>query len=66
MEDKQLICDCAAHALKQTDAFKDIIQSKESGESHVVIHYQSGTRIICTTMDSGFELLKDIINHVGG
>ena len=71
MEDKQFICDCLAHTLKQTDAFKDLIRidyvkEKNSDESQAIIHYQSGTRFICTTLDDGFAMMKDIINHIGG
>lgn len=71
MEDKQYICDMLLNTLKATYSYRDLvdityIKSKESDESHVVIHYLSGTRIICTTMDSGFAMVKDIINHIGG
>ena len=71
MEDKQYICDMLLNTLKATYSYRDLvdityIKSKESDESHVVIHYLSGTRIICTTMDSGFAMIKDIINHIGG
>lgn len=71
MEDKQFICDILLNALRATDNYRNLvdityIKSKESDESHVVIHYLSGTRIICTTMDSGFAMIKDIINHIGG
>ena len=71
MEDKQYIFDMLLNTFKATYSYRDLvdityIKSKESDESHVVIHYLSGTRIICTTMDSGFAMIKDIINHIGG
>lgn len=71
MEDKQFICDMLLNALRATDSYRDVVgityvKSKDSDESHVVIHFLSGTRIICTTMDSGFAMIKDIINHIGG
>lgn len=71
MEDKQFICDMLLNALRATDSYRDVVgityvKSKHSDESHVVIHFLSGTRIICTTMDSGFAMIKDIINHIGG
>ena len=71
MEDKQFICDMLLNALRATDSYRDVVgityvKSKHSDESHVVIHFLSGTRIICTTMDSGFAMIKDIFNHIGG
>lgn len=71
MEDKQFICDMLLNALRATDSYRDVVgityvKAKCSDESHVVIHFLSGTRIICTTMDSGFAMIKDIINHIGG
>ena len=64
MEDKQFICDMLLNALRATDSYRDVVgityvKSKHSDESHVVIHFLSGTRIICTTMDSGFAMIKE-------
>lgn len=65
MEDKQFICDMLLNALRATDSYRDVVgityvKSKHSDESHVVIHFLSGTRIICTTMDSGCTIYNFI------
>ncbi len=70
MEDKQFICDMLLNALRATDSYRDVvgityIKSKDSDESHIVIHYISGTRIICTTMKDGMDVIRTILANIG-
>ena len=70
MEDIQKICDLITLALKETDAYRDIVKityvkSQRTIESHIVIHYISGTRIICTTMKDGMDVIRIILENIG-
>ena len=72
MENKQKICDLLAQALKATRECSDLesltyIKPEQPSryDSYVEARFQSGgKRIINTSMDSGFAMIRDIMAHI--
>ena len=71
-EDKQLICDLLRKTLQATRGAGDVVnmeyidEFEERGYEHVVVTFNdSGTRFINVSADSGFAMIKDIINNLG-
>ena len=69
MEDKQLICDFICEALKNTLAECDLKSIKYVSEStwyqYVVLTFAGDrTQKINVSCDSGFGMIKDIVNHI--
>ena len=72
MEDKQKICDLLLATLRETRLYSDLKsltyitpRQQDRYESYVEVRFQSGgKRIINTSMDSGFAMIRDIMAHI--
>ena len=72
MEDKQKICDLLLETLQATRLYSDLksltyVTPKQPNryDSYVEVKFQSGGgRIINTSMDSGYAMIRDIMNHI--
>lgn len=72
MEDKQKICNLLLETLRATREYSDLLylryvvpEQPYRFESYVEARFQSGgKRIINTSMDSGFTMIRDIMNHI--
>lgn len=72
MEDKQKICDLLLATLQATREYSDLdlltyVTPKQPHryDSYVEVRFTSGgKRIINTSMDSGFAMIRDIITHI--
>jgi hypothetical protein len=64
MENKQKICDLLCDALRLTDAYGDIemIEYSKSNENVAVIFKGGYTRNINVAMDSGMNMIRDIVH----
>lgn len=68
MEDKQAICNALAIALRLTRMFEDLDYLAYNDDSETVIakFKNGGLRVIGVEGDSGYAMIKDIVNHIGG
>ena len=68
MEDKQSICNALALALRMTRMFEDLDYLEYNDDSEMVLakFKNGGLRVIGVEGDSGYAMLKDIVNHIGG
>ena len=72
MEDKQKICDLLLVTLQATRKYSDLesltyVKPEQPSryDSYVEARFTSGgKRIINTSMDSGFAMIRDIMNHI--
>ena len=72
MEDKQKICDLLLVTLQATREYSDLesltyVTPKQPHryDSYVEARFTSGGgRIINTSMDSGYAMIRDIIDHI--
>lgn len=72
MEDKQKICDLLLATLQTTRLYSDLKsltyvtpEQPHRYDSYVEARFQSGgKRIINTSMDSGFAMIRDIMAHI--
>ena len=72
MENKQKICDLLLETLQATRECSDLesltyVMSEQLNryDSYVEARFQSGgKRIINTSMDSGFAMIRDIMAHI--
>lgn len=72
MEDKQKICDLLLVTLQATREYSDLAsleyivpEQPNRYESYVLATFTSGgKRIINTSMDSGFAMIRDIMAHI--
>lgn len=72
MEDKQKICDLLLETLQATREYSDLVnleyvvpEQLHRYDSYVEARFTSGgKRIINTSMDSGFAMIRDIIAHL--
>ena len=62
MEDKQLICDLLALALKRTREYSDLISLVYDEEEETVrIFFTKGSKKANVALDSGSAMIRDII-----
>ena len=68
MEDKQAICIALTTALHLTRQFEDLGYLEYNEKSEIVLarFKNGGLRIIGVKADSGYAMIKDIVNHIGG
>ena len=68
MEDKQAICNVLATALRLTRMFEDLdyLEYNDHSETVLAKFKNGGLRVIGVEGDSGYAMLKDIVNHLGG
>ena len=68
MEDKQAICIALATALRLTRMFEDLdyLEYNDHSETVLAKFKNGGLRVIGVEGDSGYAMLKDIVNHLGG
>lgn len=68
MEDKQAICNALATALRTTRMFEDLDYLGYNDDSETVLakFKNGGLRVIGVEGDSGYAMIKDIVNHIGG
>lgn len=68
MEDKQSICNVLATALRLTRMFEDLDYLEYNDDSETVLakFKNGGLRVIGVEGDSGYAMIKDIVNHIGG
>lgn len=68
MEDKQVICLALAKALRLTRQFEDLGYLGYDDKLGVVLakFENGGTRLIGVGLDSGYAMIKDIVNHIDG
>ena len=67
MENKQLICDLLLDAIRQTRAGDDVSALRFIEEEEAVhVDFESGKdgRIINVALDSGWAMIKDIVNNI--
>lgn len=72
MENKQKICDLLLETLRATREYSDLLylwyvvpEQPYRFESYVEARFTSGgKRIINTSMDSGFAMIRDIMAHI--
>ncbi len=67
-EDKQLICNKFCDALKITRQYNDLLKLEYVDDgpscSHVTAYFTGGTLDINTSMDSGWAMIKDIVQRL--
>ena len=67
MEPKQEILNLLVKAIQQTRAGQDVVDLRYDPDKEVVYvdfeHSQSG-RIINVALDSGWAMIKDVVNHI--
>ena len=67
MEDKQTICITLTAALRMTRQFEDLEYLKYDGRNETVLaRFKNGLTVIGVEADSGYAMIKDIVNHIGG
>lgn len=68
MEDKQAICNALRRTLRLTRQFEDLEYLRYDDESGTVLarFENGGTRLIGVGLDSGYAMIKDIVNHIDG
>ena len=68
MEDKNLICIGLTLALRTTRMFEDLDYLEYDDDSETVLarFKNGGLRVIGVEGDSGYAMIKDIVNHIGG
>lgn len=68
MEDKQSICDALTKALRLTRTFEDLgyLGYDDKSETVLVKFENGGTKRIGVGLDSGYAMIKDIVNHIAG
>lgn len=68
MEDKQAICNALRRTLRLTRKFEDLEYLAYDDESETVLagFENGGTRRIRVGLDSGYAMIKDIVNHIDG
>ena len=67
MENKQLICDLLLDAIRQTRAGDDVTALRYIAEEEAVhADFESGKdgRIINVALDSGWAMIKDVVNNL--
>lgn len=67
-EDHQKICDRLVLALRCTRQYSDLYSLtyvvEDENNSHVIAKFPGGVIEINTSMDSGWAMIKDIIDHL--
>ena len=68
MEDKNVICIGLTLALRTTRMFDDLDYLEYNDDSEMVLakFKNGGLRVIGVEGDSGYAMIKDIVNHIGG
>lgn len=72
MEDKKVICNSLLKALQETRQFDNLVElnyeKRKEGRLEIVtaVFANGNKREINVTLDSGWSMLKDIINHIDG
>ena len=68
MEDKKLICIALEVALRTTRMFEDLDDLEYNVDSETVLakFKNGGLRVIGVEGDSGYAMIKDIVNSLGG
>lgn len=68
MEDKKLMCITLTLALRLTRQFEDLGYLEYNGDSETVLakFKNGGLRVIGVKGDSGYAMIKDIVNHIDG
>lgn len=68
MEDKQAICNALAETLRLTRQFEDLeYLAYDDKSGTVLVKFENGgTRLIGVGLDSGYAMIKDIVNHIDG
>lgn len=68
MEDKQTICMVLAVLLRMTRQFEDLEYLKYDDQNETVLarFKNGGLSIIGDKGDSRYDMIKDIVNHIGG
>ena len=68
MEDKNVICIGLTLALRTTRMFDDLDYLEYNDDSETVLarFKNGGLRVIGVEGDSGYAMIKDIVNHIGG
>lgn len=68
MEDKQAICDALTKTLLLTRTFEDLAYLKYDEKSDIVLAMfeNGGTRLFGVRGLSGYDMIKNIVNHIGG
>ncbi len=68
MEDKNVICIALGMALRTTRMFDDLDYLEYNDDSETVLakFKNGGLRVIGVEGDSGYAMIKDIVNHIGG
>ena len=66
-EDKQEICNLLTQAIKKTRGGSDLSMLQYDADAEKVTAYfmGGGWREINVALDSGFSMIKDIVNHFG-
>lgn len=68
MEDKNLICIGLTLALRTARMFEDLDHLEYNDDSETVLakFKNGGLRVIGVEGDSGYAMIKDVVNHIGG
>ena len=68
MEDKQAICIGLTLALRTARMFEDLdrLEYNDDSETVLVKFKNGGLRVIGVEGDSGYAMIKDVVNHIGG
>ena len=68
MEDKNVICIALGMALRTTRMFDDLDYLEYNDDSETVLAKFKNVelRVIGVEGDSGYAMIKDIVNHIGG
>lgn len=68
MEDKNLICIGLTLALRTTRMFEDLdyLEYNDDSETVLVKFKNGGLRVIGVEGDSGYAMIKDVVNRIGG
>ena len=66
MEDKQTICIALTAALRLTRRFEDLEYLKYDDRNEIVLaRFKNGLTVIGVEADSGYAMIKDIVNSLG-
>ena len=68
MEDKNVICIALGAALRMTRMFEDLgyLEYNDDSETVLAKFKNGGLRVIGVEGDSGYAMIKDIVNGLGG
>lgn len=66
MENKQAICNLLCLTLQSTRACSNLEKLTYDEQNEIVIvKFEHGTLYVNVALDSGYAMVKDIVNHLG-